>query len=200
MSNENQETIADIVRKMRRLADEAERGDCYDLRGLGTDSLRAYADRIEAAHSRFYDKYKEHTNELNRQILVLKREKEISDTYFYGYDPEEALVAQCSTCRFFYKKYSHCKLHDSLTNAKYKCSGWEFKTNKECADEYKAEINREFAELRAENARLRAALKPVLECSMVTDVWQGSRCKDAVREAQHIYNGGGEKQKEGAVQ
>lgn len=49
---------------------------------------------------------------------------------------------------------------------------------------------------REENARLRAALKPVLECSMVTDVWQGSRCKDAVREAQHIYISGGKKQKE----
>lgn len=23
------------------------------------------------------------------------------------------------------------------------------------------------------------------------DVWQGSRCKDAVREVQHIYNAGG---------
>ena len=42
------ERIDDILREMRRHADEAERGDCYDLRGLGTDSLRAYADRIEA--------------------------------------------------------------------------------------------------------------------------------------------------------
>lgn len=52
MSNGKHETVADIVRGMRRLADEAERGDCYDLRGLGTDSLRAYADRIEAAAKR----------------------------------------------------------------------------------------------------------------------------------------------------
>ena len=80
-------TVDNILREMRRLADEAERGDCYDLRGLGTDSLRAYADRIEAAHRRFYDKYKEHTNELNRQILVLKHEKEMSNTYFCGCIP-----------------------------------------------------------------------------------------------------------------
>ena len=45
-------TVDNILRGMRRLADETERGDCYDLRGLGTDSLRALADRIEAAHKR----------------------------------------------------------------------------------------------------------------------------------------------------
>lgn len=28
-------TVDNILRGMRRLADEAERGDCYDLRGLG---------------------------------------------------------------------------------------------------------------------------------------------------------------------
>ena len=70
------------------------------------------------------------------------------DTYFCCYDPEEALVMQCSTCRFFKKKHSHCTLNDSLTNARYKCSGWKFKTNKECADEYKASRNSEVAELR----------------------------------------------------
>ena len=90
---------------------------------------------------------------------IIKREIEMSDMYFCGYDPEEALVAQCSTCKFFKKKHSYCTLNDSLTNAKYKCSRWKFKTNKECADEYKNEINREFEKLRAENTLLRAALK-----------------------------------------
>ena len=46
------ERMDDILREMRETADEAERGDCYDLRGLGTDSLRAYADCIEAAWER----------------------------------------------------------------------------------------------------------------------------------------------------
>ena len=45
-------TVDNILREMRRLADEAEMGDCYDLRGLSTDSLRAFADRIEAAEKR----------------------------------------------------------------------------------------------------------------------------------------------------
>ena len=45
-------TVDNILRGMRRLADEAERGDCYDLRGLGTDSLRSYADLIEEAMKR----------------------------------------------------------------------------------------------------------------------------------------------------
>lgn len=124
---------------------------------------------------------------------------QMSDTYFCGYDPEEALVAQCSTCRFFQRKHSHCTLNDSLTNARYKCNEWKFKTNKECADEYKAEINREFAELRAENARLRTALKPVLDIVMDSETSSLSM-EIAINEAKRIYNGGGEKQKEGAVQ
>ena len=199
------ETVDNILRSMRRLADEAERGDCYDLRGLGTDSLRAYADRIEAAYRRFYDKYKEHTDELNRQILILKHEKEMSTTYFFGYDPEEALVAQCSTCRFFKKKLSHCTLNDSLTNARYKCNEWKFKTNKECADEYKSKLNREVEELRKENTLLRAALKPVLECkvmsAMTAEIEPGRSdyCAAIIEKAQHIYNEGEENQNEGGA-
>lgn len=146
MSNEKQETIEDIVADIRA-QNQGLPEDSYALSPLVCDLL-SFADRIEAAAKRFYDKYKEHTDELNRQILVLKHEKEMSDTYFCGYDPEEALVAQCSTCRFFKKKFSHCTLNDSLTNARYKCSGWKFKTNKECADEYKASRNSEIAELR----------------------------------------------------
>ena len=180
MSNGNQETIADIVRMIRK----SQNGNVHTI---SPKEAYALADRIEAAHRRFYDKYKEHTNELNRQILVLKREKEISDTYFCCYDPEEALVAQCSTCRFFKKKHSHCTLKDSLTNARYKCNEWKFKTNKECADEYKAEINREFAELRAENARLRAALKPVLDIVMDSATSDLSM-EMAITEAKRIYN------------
>ena len=195
MSNAIQEPIDDIVADIRA-QNQGLPEDSYALSPLVCDLL-SIADRIEAAHSRFYDKYKEHTDELNRQILVLKREKEMSDTYFCGYCPEEALVAQCSTCRFFQKKYSHCKLHDSLTNAKYKCSGWEFKTNKECADEYNASRNHEVSELSEENARLRAALKPVLDIVM-------DRCTSdlsmelAITEAKRIYKEGCDELKEEA--
>ena len=184
MSNEKHETLADIVADMRKDIAEGTVGIWSDF---GGEIARSYADRIETAHRRFYDKYKEHTDELNRQILVLKREKEMSDTYFCGYDPEEALVAQCSTCRFFQKKYSHCKLHDSLTNAKYKCSGWKFKTNKECADEYKSELNREVEKLRKENAILRAALKPVLDIVMDSATSDLSM-EMAIMECKRIYN------------
>ena len=203
MSNENQETIVDIVADIRA-QNQGLPEDSYALSPLVCDLL-SLADRIEAAAKRFYDKYKEHTDELNRQILVLKHEKEMSDTYFCGYDPEEALVAQCSTCRFFKKKFSHCTLNDSLTNARYKCSGWEFKTNKECADEYKASRNSEVSELSAENARLRAALKPVLECkvmsAMTAEVRPGRSeyCATLIEKAQHIYNEGEAKQKKGGA-
>lgn len=122
--------------------------------------------------------------------------------YFCGYDPEEALVMQCSTCRFFQRKHQHCTLNDSLTNARYKCSGWKFKTNKECADEYNASRNHEVAELREENARLRAALKPVLDAYISQDDHSAevydSRldaavCVRAVRDAKRIYKQGGAK-------
>ena len=184
MSNAKHETLAEIVADMRKDIAEGTVGIWSDF---GGEIARSYADRIEVAHRCFYDKYKEHTDELNREILVLKREKEMHDTYFCGYDPEEALVAQCSTCRFFQKKYSHCKLHDSLTNAKYKCSGWKFKTNKECADEYNASRNHEVAELRAENARLRAALKPVLDIVMDSATSDLSM-EMAIMECKRIYN------------
>ena len=61
------ETVDNILREMRRLADEAERGDCYDLRGLGTDSLRAYSDRIEAAHKREVAELRKCLNEAIRE-------------------------------------------------------------------------------------------------------------------------------------
>ena len=85
MSNERQETVSDIVSEMRhdcpaRHMDGTMYRDVDWVYTKGT--VKRLADRIEAAHRRFYDKYKGHTNELNRQILVLKREKEISDTYF----------------------------------------------------------------------------------------------------------------------
>ena len=193
MSDERQETIADIVADIRA-QNQGLPEDGYALSPLAGDLL-SIADRIEAAHRRFYDKYKEHTDELNRQILVLKHEKEMSYTYFCGYDPEEPLVAQCSTCRFFNKKHSHCTLNDSLTNARYKCSGWKFKTNKECADEYKSKLNREVEELRKENALLRAAMKPILECkvmsAMTAEIEPGRSdyCAAIIEKAQRIYNG-----------
>ena len=93
------------------------------------------------------------------------------------------------------KKHSHCTLKDSLTNARYKCSGWKLKTNKECADEYKSKLNREVEELRKENALLRAALKPILECkvmsAMTAEIGPGRSdyCAAIIEKAQRIYNG-----------
>ena len=86
MSNLKHETIADIVDEMRRLNPDTflvSKWFCEPL----PNRMRSYADRIEAAHRRFYDKYKEHIDELNRQILVLKHEKETSNTYFCGCIP-----------------------------------------------------------------------------------------------------------------
>ena len=48
MKNTRYETIADILAEMRDFANRQEKNNCYDLREMGTDSLRAYADRIES--------------------------------------------------------------------------------------------------------------------------------------------------------
>lgn len=59
------ETINDIIREMREYADKQERMSLYDLRDLATETLRVFADRIEAAvkrskyerlHECFWDK------------------------------------------------------------------------------------------------------------------------------------------------
>ena len=85
MSDERQETIADIVADIRA-QNQGLPEDSYALSPLVCDLL-SLADRIEAAAKRFYDKYKEHTDELNRQILVLKHEKGMSNTYLCGCIP-----------------------------------------------------------------------------------------------------------------
>lgn len=76
MSKRKQETVSDIISMMRDW-------DCYShLSEAAHNEIFSFANRIEKAHRRSYDKYKEHTNELNRQILVLKKEKEVSDARF----------------------------------------------------------------------------------------------------------------------
>ena len=139
MSNERQETVDDVVADIRS-ENQGLPEDGYALSPLVRDLL-SLADRIEAAYRSFYDKYKEHTDELNRQILVLKHE----------------------------------------------------------ADEYNASRNHEVSELREENERLRAALRPVLDAYISQDDTSAqvydSRIDaavalNAVREAKRIYEGG----------
>lgn len=129
MASEN-ETVASVADYIRHMADNLPNGVILNIA-----QCNFTADRIESAWRREFVKYKEHVNELNRQILVLKNENEKQETYLCGYDPDEALVMQCSTCRFFKKNHSHCTLNDSLTNPKYKCSEWKFKTNRECHED-----------------------------------------------------------------
>ena len=59
--------------------------------------------------------------------------------------------------------------------------------------------------LRAENARLRAALKPVLECKVIsamtveTGQGEGEYCAAIIEKAQRIYNEGEENRNEGGA-
>ena len=52
MSDEKNETIADIMSEMRKCADRMEQHLLYDLRECATDYLRVLADRIEDAVNR----------------------------------------------------------------------------------------------------------------------------------------------------
>lgn len=67
------------------------------------------------------------------------------------------------------------------------------------------EINREFEKLRVENARLRAALKPVLECkvmsAMTAEIEPGKSeyCAAIIEKAQRIYSEGEENRNEGGA-
>ena len=73
----------------------------------------------------------------------------------------------------------------------------------EYADRIEAAHQREISELREENARLRAALKPVLECkvlsAMTAEVEPGRSEYGAtiIEKVQHIYNDGEAKKKKG---
>lgn len=64
-------TVDNILRRMREFADEAERGDCYDLRALSTDSFRAYADIIEKAVKH---QFRDTTKTMPEKVVVAKME------------------------------------------------------------------------------------------------------------------------------
>ena len=73
------------------------------------------------------------------------------------------------------------------------------------ADRIEAARQREVAELRSENARLRAALKPVLECkvmsAMTAEIEPGKSeyCAAIIEKAQRIYSEGEENRNEGGA-
>lgn len=245
MSNERQETISDIVSKMRRDCPARHMdgtryrdGDWVYTKGM----VKEMSDRIEAAEKREADRIHramviiagiemensenpprlwtaledaydalsdalgtdgdtsadvEEAKAIGRHFVIKSygnaaAELHCSDCAWYHiYNDglselhEEALAARCSNCRFFQREHSHCTLNDSPTKAKYKCSEWKFEEDKECAD------NHEVAELRKENARLRAALKPVIDIEM--DMYTSELSMEmAINDAKRIYNGGGE--------
>ena len=73
------------------------------------------------------------------------------------------------------------------------------------APKYGGPPPRYYEEMREENTRLRAALKPVLKCkvlsAMTAEVGPGRSeyCATIIEKVQHIYNDGEAKQKKGAT-
>ena len=153
-------TVVDIVKEMVEFGNHcAAFGGAYSPERW--DNL---CKRLIAANKRECDKYKDHINELNRQILMLKHEREKRETYLCGYDPDEALVMQCGTCCFFQKKHSHCSHNDSLTNAKYKCKDWKFKTNEKCVKEASKKHDEEIVRLWRDIAALEHKYANACKC------------------------------------
>ena len=72
MSNENQETIADIVREMRTLGRLDEKSTDKIPRSLQALGLRTYADRIEAAAKRERDSTREKSSQVGNAAAMLE--------------------------------------------------------------------------------------------------------------------------------
>ena len=70
MSNENQETIADIVREMRTLGRLDEKSTDKIPRTLQALGLRTYADRIEAAEKRERDETHEKSSQVGNSAKM----------------------------------------------------------------------------------------------------------------------------------
>lgn len=175
MSNVNHETIADIVAQIRAVA--------YIQTAESPSSVLQLADRIEAAAKRTEDVWRAAFAKVTSVVSRQHAKRNL------GEQGSRAVAEIMSACRF--------------------------------ADGALDEYERAFAE----NTRLRAALKPVLEVvpsyedgelinrddgEVCTDSEYAvsvngkpiddhtlAGCLSAVREAQGIYNGGGEKQKKG---
>ena len=174
--SKNKETIADIVAEMR---DEGHIGDASFLEWVGAKILH-YADRIEAAAKR-------EVESIHRaMVLIAGIEMENSE------NPPRLWTALEDA-------------YDALSDA----LGTDGDTTAD-VEEAKA-IGRHIvvksygnAAAKRENARLRAALKPVLECkvlsAMTAEIRPGESdyCSNIIFNSQRIYNEGEEKQKEGA--
>lgn len=140
MSEERQETVADIVAAMR---DESHAGDASFLEWVGS-KMRSYADRIEAAEKREDSMWRAAFAKIEAVVTLQHAKRNL------GEQARRAVAEIMSACRF----------PDGAL------------------DEYERAFE--------ENARLRAALKPVL------DIVMDMRTSDlsmrmAIKEAKRIY-------------
>lgn len=148
MSNEKQETIADIVAQIRAVA--------YIQTAESPSSVLQLADRIEAAAKRGDDVWRAAFAKVTSVVSRQHAKRNL------GEQGSRAVAEIMSACRF--------------------------------ADGALDEYERAFAE----NARLRAALKPVLECKVLsamtaeTESGEYDFCSNIIFNAQRIYNEGGE--------
>ena len=150
MSEERQETVADIVAAMR---DESHAGDASFLEWVGS-KMRSYADRIEAAEKREDSMWRAAFAKIEAVVTLQHAKRNL------GEQARRAIAEIMSACRF----------PDGAL------------------DEYERTFE--------ENARLRAALKPVL------DIVMDMRTSDlsmrmAIKEAKRIYWSSSAKEKGG---
>ena len=150
MSNEEHETIADIVREMRN---EAHAGEGLYLEWV-CEKLLNYADLIEAAAKRADDQWRAAFAKIEEVVTLQYAKRNLGDK------GKIAVAEIMSACRF--------------------------------PDGALDEYERAFAE----NARLRAALKPVLDCKVMGAVTaeiepgKSEYFAAIIEKAQRIYNEG----------
>ena len=156
MSNENKETIADIVREMRTLGRLDEKSTDKIPRSLQALGLRIYADRIEAAA-------KHQFRDTTKMI------------------PEEVAVSKLETTTPTCEKSS--QVGNAAAMREEKASLMQ---RLEMCQKVNEQQEKEYLALKSENARLRAALKPVLDIVMDSATSDLSM-EMAINEAKRIY-------------
>ena len=156
MSNETNETIADIINEKRTTAREIRSGTPNQYGRELAVMLEAEADRIEAAYKRADDQWHAAFAKIEAVVTLQYAKRNLGDK------GRMAVAEIMSACRF----------PDGAL------------------DEFRLTF--------AENARLSAALKPVLECkvmsAMTAEIEPGKSeyCAAIIEKAQSIYNEGEE--------
>ena len=173
------ETTNDIFNEMRNWDYHS------DLDLNAHEVLSQYADRFMDAHRREVEQYLKSLVECDKQIALLKK----------GHSNLEEIITKLKSELGEAAKWTRAELSRELAMNVEINNNLRIE-NSRLLNELDREIRRamdEYTKLREDNERLKAALKPVLECPSCADfsaIKQATFCMNAVADAIRIYNGG----------